>query len=293
MLEVIILIIIILLIICSFRIYKLRGGGNLADVASDITNIKRYFGLDAVGDTEVLLSKKGFHSKPVEVFIEFCYRSANDVASEDIRSRIVEILRNVMRLKKQGDVFIYREQIDLPIPTFEMNDIGGKRIWTAISLGNTFGVVNIPKTKNEMRMDEYLQFDDVAVQIEYSEGLSRHKSNAIEFLLRMLPKQVSVYGYPVTMEMKTPLSHYAKRTPSIDNTNLLDIICKVQNSKDVIFHFMQGLDLSTWKENAIMKYIDIDLNDVMSRNFLSITADKKFRLTEGYNGLKLIWDIDE
>ena len=304
-LVVILLIVIIILLAFLMRGMnnRMKGGSQfLEDVNKDVTYLKRYLGITAKGYTEVYPSD--FSRKSINAFIEYCYPRASEIDPQSVRNAIVNVIADINKIADAGDVVIFRQQVDYPYPSFIPHQVGSIRVWTAISLGKTFGVVNVPKTMNKMRADEFIQFNNTSVQIEFSEGLSTHKSNAIEFLLRNLPQNMEpiVPSAPTIRRAVTPvrrnydeeemMSGLPPATPQINNNDLLEIIKIIQNSKDIIIHFTEGLDLSTKNENAIMKYINVDYQNINSSNFLSITSSKKFRLKQDGDRLKLEWAAD-
>lgn len=283
--------------------YHMYGGSQfLEDVHEDVRYLKYYLGITAKGYNEVYPSD--FPRTSINAFIEYCYPKASEIDPKSVREAIVNVIYDINKIAKDGDVIIFRQQVGYSYPIFIPHQVGSVRVWTAISLGRTFGVINIPKTMNKMRADEFIQFNNTSIQIEFSEGLSTHKSNAIEFLLRNLPQNVELTAPSaptIRRRSITPIrrnyndeemSQLPPTTPQINNNELLEIIKVIQNSEDVIIHFMEGLDLSTKNENAIMKYINIDYQNINSGNFLSITSRKKFRLKQDGNKLKLEWAAD-
>lgn len=304
---VVVILLIIIIILLAFLMRginnRMKGGSQfLEDVNRDVYYLNHYLGISAKGYTEVYPSD--FQRTPINAFIEYCYPKASEIDQQSVRYAIVNVIADINKIAAAGDVIIFRQQVGYPYPDFIPHQVGSVRVWTAISLGKTFGIINIPKTMNKMRADEFIQFNNTSIQIEFSEGLSAHKSNAIEFLLRNLPQNVELTAPSaptIRRRSITPtrenynneeMYDLPQTTPKISNNELLKIIKVVQNSYDVIIHFMEGLDLSTKNENAIMKYINVDYQNINSSNFLSITSSKKFRLRQDGDKLKLEWASD-
>ena len=276
-----------------------KGGASIANVEADKAMIRKAFSVEPVVATEIRTDR--FVRSKKNAFIEFCYSEARYVDFDAVRKELRMVLKYIDNNCEPGDIFIYRHQLNLEgeITAYPHN-VNGRKVVTAINLGPTFGEIHVPKTMDAMLMDEYIRFKDISAQVEYSEGLSTHKCNAIEFLLRMLPERVKL-EVPSTPtihrrheRMQPELQHDDEEmmmTPYVKNNELLNAINAVQASNKVILHFMHSLDLRTWKQNAVMKHIGtLDLSDVYSSyNYLAITPMQKFRLYEDNGELKLAW----
>ena len=120
-------------------------------------------------------------------------------------------------------------------------------------------LIHIPATANGLFMDEAIYVEDSEevvsapkpseqtafgkpsdlklIQIEHSEGLGRHKNNAIEFILRY--------------------SNYAK----LNANKTIALIKAAMNINEIIFDFKDGLPLNTVNTNSVLRLLPYTVRD--------------------------------
>lgn len=136
-----------------------------------------------------------------QIFIEFSYRGDDiDIFKgyENIHRTTRTIFKHIHSHLKEGkQLFIYKVfveesgKINMKISKKASGMINGYSALAGFSEAKELqqSLIMVPETKHSFAMDEFLYLEttygNIAIQIEHSEKLRFHKSNMIEFILRV------------------------------------------------------------------------------------------------------------
>ena len=129
----------------------------------------------------------------VRVFLEFVYEKFDDnsVAYRNIHQTTENILKHICDTREKHpelQIAIIRLYVENNgnVVDFNMPDLDNTNM--LLDTGRGFQNIVIPSTKKEFKYDEYIDAtskgNNYHIQIEHSEGLQKHKSNLVEFILR-------------------------------------------------------------------------------------------------------------
>lgn len=188
--------------------------------------------------------KKFKSSKPeINIYIEFCYNNfTNDKFKiidlyPKIHLATISIIEKIIKANPiNNDVYIFRYLIDKDGLT-NKTDFDKTVIFNNVNFhyydenDGRFDTIIIPPTENVFFMDEFLLVNynnqNFNIQIEHSENMEMHKSNLVEFLMRMgdkfdisnddLFKLIRSFGYLTNMEKTIKLSLNTSNVIDPDN----------------------------------------------------------------------------
>lgn len=141
----------------------------------------------------------------IQVYIEFVYSNINNIPKvyKKIHMKTFEILEDIMKTNDNYKIFIYRIHVDKDEVNREEEKFKDENIIIkVIHPENKFQTLIIPFTKKDSgcSFDEYLHFKATNgktydVQIEHSEALDNHKSDALTFILQTTDSEELINKY--------------------------------------------------------------------------------------------------
>lgn len=185
----------------------------------------------------------------IYIYLEFCYGdfTGNKFPIFDLYLEIHDYTLNIIDGIIKNDlsyrVYIYRYVINKSLTNtghkFKLNDSKISAYCHDGDVDNKFNRINIPKTEEYFKMDEFLliQTDkyNFYVQIEHSENMENHKSNIVEFIMRIgnifklknatIHKFIQKFGYEVDGNNKFNF-HLMKNLKSIPEKSVFNILNK-------------------------------------------------------------------
>lgn len=180
----------------SSSIYRYAGKYVCNTVYANIIDYKNH---GMVGETKyfqlfsnIVLSEFN-HSNTVRVFLEFVYGKFDDnsIGYRNIHKTTENILKHIFSSREthpELQIVIIRLYVENNgnVVDFNMPDLDDTNM--LLDTGREFQNIVIPSTKKEFKYDEYIDATsngiNYHIQIEHSEGLQKHKSNLVEFVLR-------------------------------------------------------------------------------------------------------------
>lgn len=179
---------------------------------------------------------------PIKVFIEFVYDSIidKDRAYVNIHMLTNAILKQIINDKNKSSLYIFRHYVDKNgyVHSKCQNVVQNEIAIFDSAKDKGFNKIMIPATTSAFKRDEGLFFTDrrdkkYDVQIEHSEGLSSHKSNIVDFVVRNIDDKDQIKQILKTLGYKTKgagdnerFIWYAKDWPWIANGNNLPTMNK-------------------------------------------------------------------
>lgn len=140
---------------------------------------------------------------------------------------------------------------------------------------NIFKQINIPSTVNSFEMDEFLLIKSrnviYHIQIEHSEGLSDHKSNIVEFLLRTYKLLWKDEKDDELKDLLIELGYDFEFDTNKDKNQFVHRVIK-QNGREIIY---KNSVFNCANESFCSKYLDI-FSDKNELNRKSIITKQQF-----------------
>lgn len=134
------------------------------------------------------------NNENIQVYIEFAYSNFNDISNayHMIHLKTNEVFEEIIENQDNYKRFIYRFQVDdNSIKLINKIYIQSDKLINSIQTNDKFTNIIIPETQanSGSNFDEFLHFESINgkifdIQIEHSEGLDKHKSDILEFILR-------------------------------------------------------------------------------------------------------------